>query len=184
MIIHDNPWQSVQVALEAEDLDSPVSAASWSDDGEAFALGSASSLSSFHLCEIIIKIKSRQIFHVYPLRTWRWKSFSVDIYRYIICLLIDIMIIMMIINIININIMIQSRGAHIHVVATWGSCYMHCNQVTSFLLICQWWRWSDMIFVKLALDLSYFTWKCVICLSIETLPVQVLCSIFLMQRGI
>ena len=30
-----------QVALEAEDLDSPVSAVAWSEDGEAFALGSA-----------------------------------------------------------------------------------------------------------------------------------------------
>ena len=28
-----------QVSLEAEDLDSPVSAVAWSEDGEAFALG-------------------------------------------------------------------------------------------------------------------------------------------------
>ena len=29
----------LQVSLEAEDLDSPVSAVAWSEDGEAFALG-------------------------------------------------------------------------------------------------------------------------------------------------
>ena len=42
------------MGLEAEDLDSPVSALAWSDDGEAFALGSPSSTFSHlhHSCKI------------------------------------------------------------------------------------------------------------------------------------